>query len=148
MRFKTMLGVAALMVLTVVAQAADAEWYTSYAEAAKVAKKTGKPILADFTGSDWCGWCKRLKAEVFSKQAFKDWAAKNVILLELDFPQQKAQTASLMKQNADLARKYGVQGYPTILFLKADGTKLGESGYLPGGAPAWTKDAAAKIKRK
>lgn len=148
MRFKTMLGVAVLMALTVVAQAEDAKWYTSYAEAAKVAKKTGKPILADFTGSDWCGWCKRLKAEVFSKQAFQDWAAKNVILLELDFPQQKAQTASLKKQNADLARKYGVQGYPTILFLKADGTKLGESGYLPGGAPAWTKDAAAKINRK
>ncbi len=148
MRLKTILAVAALMAVTVMAQAADAKWYTSYGEAIRVAKKTGKPILADFTGSDWCAWCKKLKAEVFSKTAFKEWAAKNVVLLELDFPQQKAQSETLKAQNLGLARKYQIQGYPTILFLKADGSLLGQSGYLPGGAAAWTKDAATKIKGK
>lgn len=140
-------AVAVLLATAAVAQAADAKWYTSYDEAVKVSKKTGKPILADFTGSDWCGWCKRLKAEVFSKTAFKDWAAKNVVLLELDFPRQKTQSQALKTQNLGLARRYQVQGFPTILFLKSDGTVLGRSGYLQGGAPAWTKDASAKIRR-
>ena len=146
MRLKTILAVAALMAVTVVAQGADAKWYTTYDEALKVAKKTGKPILADFTGSDWCSWCKKLKAEVFSKPAFMEWAKKNVVLLELDFPRQKTQPDALKTQNLGLARRYQVRGFPTILFLKADGSIIGRSGYLQGGAGAWTKDAAMQIK--
>ncbi len=123
-------------------------WLTSHAAAVKKSKKTGKPILADFTGSDWCGYCIRLHREVFGTAAFKSWAAKNVILLELDFPRGKPQSAALRSQNAQLARKYQIQGYPTILFLDASGNVLGESGYMSGGPQPWIKHASDVLKRK
>ncbi|HOX40107.1 MAG TPA: thioredoxin family protein [Candidatus Brocadiia bacterium] len=116
-------------------------WLTSYDKAVEAAKESGKPILADFTGSDWCGWCIKLKAEVFDTKEFKQWAGENVILLELDFPKKKAQSADTKKQNQELAAKYGIRGYPTILFLDADGKALGKSGYMKGGAKAWIENA-------
>lgn len=137
----------AALALTSLASATGAKWLTSYSEAVKLSKKTGKPILADFTGSDWCGWCKKLKAEVFSTPAFQTWAAKNVILLELDFPRSTPIAASLKQQNQKLAEKYKVRGFPTILFLKGDGSVLGQSGYMPGGPSAWTKHASQQLKK-
>jgi len=120
---------------------APAKWLTSHAKASEQAKASNRLILADFTGSDWCIWCKRLKAEVFDTQEFKDWAAKNVVLLELDFPQQKPQDTATKKQNAKLAKEYNIRGYPTVLFLKSDGEVVGQSGYMKGGPKAWVANA-------
>ncbi|MBS1585711.1 MAG: thioredoxin family protein [Bacteroidetes bacterium] len=89
-------------------------WYTDVKQVYDVSTKTKKPVFAFFTGSDWCGWCHRLQANVFSKQGFKDWAKKNVILLELDFPRNKKLPDALVKQNDDLQRFFNVQGFPTI----------------------------------
>jgi len=65
-------------------------WYDDLEVASKVAYKSDKPIMLFFTGSDWCGWCIRLQKEVFQQEAFKQWAADNVILVELDFPSKKS----------------------------------------------------------
>lgn len=73
----------------------SAKWYTSLEEAAKVSMTTGKPIMANFTGSDWCGWCKKLKREVFDKTEFKNWANNNIVLLELDYPRRVAKTEEI-----------------------------------------------------
>jgi len=89
-------------------------WYTDVKQVYDVSTKTKKPVFAFFTGSDWCGWCHRLEANVFSKQGFKDWAKQNVVLLELDFPRNKKLPDALMKQNDDLQRFFNVQGFPTI----------------------------------
>ncbi len=121
------------------------EWLTSYDKAIEQAKETNKLILANFTGSDWCGWCIKLKAEVFSKPKFKAWAQKNVVLLELDYPKNKEQSGELKAQNAKLNKKYGVRGYPTILFLNAEGKSVGRSGYKRGGPGAWCKSAGGII---
>ncbi|MBI5725933.1 MAG: thioredoxin family protein [Planctomycetes bacterium] len=128
------------------ASAPAVEWLTSYAKAVEAAKKDKKLILADFTGSDWCGWCKKLKAEVFDTDEFKTWAAKNVILLELDFPKKKQQDDATKKQNQELNDKYKIEGFPTILFLKADGTKVGQTGYVKGGAKVWIENAQKIIE--
>jgi thiol-disulfide isomerase/thioredoxin len=117
------------------------KWFTSLSEAQAEARKSGEPILADFTGSDWCPWCMKLRAEVFNTKQFKEWAAKNVVLLEVDFPQYKRQDAATKKANAELAAKYRIQGYPTVLFLTVEGKVLGASGYLPGGPVSWTRNA-------
>jgi thioredoxin-related protein len=117
------------------------KWFASLSEAQAEARKSSKPILADFTGSDWCPWCIRLRSEVFNTKQFKDWAAKNVVLLEVDFPQYKRQDAATKKANAELAAKYKIKGFPTVLFLTVDGKVLGESGYEPGGAVSWTRNA-------
>ncbi len=121
-------------------------WITDWEQAKKLSKATGRPILADFTGSDWCGWCIKLKKEVFSQPEFKKWSAKKVILLELDFPRNKTLPDALKKQNAMLQQKYQIRGYPTILFLDANEKVLARSGYLKGGAEAWIKDAETKLK--
>ena len=96
---------------------AESGWLVSWDKAVEQSKKTGKPILADFTGSDWCGWCIKLKKEVFSTPEFTEWAGKNVILLELDFPRKTKQDDAIKKQNKDLMTKYKIKGFPTVLIL-------------------------------
>jgi protein disulfide-isomerase len=126
--------------------AADA-WLTSYEDALARAKKERKLILADFTGSDWCGWCIKLKDEVFTTPEFKKWAAKKVVLLELDFPRNKEQSDELREQNRTLAKKFGVRGYPTIVFIDPRGEKIGNVGYVKGGPAEWIKKAEKEMRR-
>ena len=94
--------------------AENAGWLVDVDEAYAQSKKTGKPILANFTGSDWCGWCKRLTKSVFVHKEFKDWAKKNVVLLELDFPKRKQLPPRFQQQNRNLQQAFQVSGYPTI----------------------------------
>ena len=95
-------------------------WLVSVDEAYAISKKTGRPILANFTGSDWCGWCKRLTAAVFVKDEFKKWAADNVVLLELDFPRKKQIPMEIQQQNAGMQQAFQVRGYPTIWVFHLD----------------------------
>src|SRR6476646_8131652 len=92
----------------VAAFGAEASWQTDLKKAQTEAKTSNKLMLLDFTGSDWCGWCIKLNREVFSKPEFKEYAAKNLVLVELDFPRTKTLADSLKKQNEELASKYGI----------------------------------------
>lgn len=113
-------------------------WHVNLEDAIAESSKTGKPILANFTGSDWCGWCKRLDKTVFHQADFKPWADKNVVLLELDFPKRFKLPQEIAQQNRNLAQSFQVRGYPTVwLFdagLDASGkqklTALGKAGYM------------------
>jgi len=116
-------------------------WTEDHDKAFATAKSEKKVVLADFTGSDWCGWCVRLKAEVFDAPEFKEWAAKNVVLLEVDFPRRKMLTPEQRRKNEELAGRYRILGYPTILFLDGDGKALGQMGYEAGGAAHWVARA-------
>lgn len=144
--------VAALVVGLFIAGAASAgelTWLTSWKDATTALKKEKKKaVMADFTGSDWCGWCMKLKAEVFDTKEFSDWSAKNVVLLEVDFPKKKEQSDDLKKQNKELQGKYGIKGYPTIVFLDADGKELGRQGYKKGGPEVWIKGAEEILSKK
>lgn len=119
-------------------KAGNPGWLVSLEEAFDLSKKTGKPIMANFTGSDWCGWCKRLTADVFSKPEFLTWAEKNVIMLEVDFPRMKRLPQNIAAQNESLRNAFEIPGYPTIWVfnLKKDETLnqfsvelLGRTGY-------------------
>lgn len=123
------------------------DWNTNYKTALDLSEKTGKPILIDFTGSDWCGWCIKLKNEVFKTTKFEEWAKKNVILLELDYPQNKPQSDEIKAQNKELAKKFQIKGYPTILFIDSKEKVLGTYGYDKGGPDVWTKKADDMIKK-
>ncbi|HEB52018.1 MAG TPA: DUF255 domain-containing protein [bacterium] len=122
-------------------------WLTDYDDALAAAKKLDRPILANFTGSDWCHWCKRLSQEVFATDAFRDWAREHVVLLELDFPRETEQAAALKKQNRELAKKHRVSGFPTVLFLDAGGNEIGRTGYVKGGAKRWLAKATAELAK-
>ena len=109
-------------------------WYDNVDEALKIAQKENKTVLLNFTGSDWCIWCKRLNDEVFSKDEFAEYAEKNLVLVKIDFPREKEQTPETKFYNQQLAAQYQVEGYPTIILLRKDGSELGVTGYLEGGA--------------
>src|SRR4051794_39346649 len=90
------------------AELAAAAWETDYAKALEKAKAQNKRVFLDFTGSDWCGPCIQLRKEVFSRPEFTTYATKSLILVEIDYPQRKTQSAELKKQNEKLARQYGI----------------------------------------
>lgn len=114
------------------------KWTTDLPAAKSQAKKEAKLVMIDFTGSDWCGWCKKLNAEVFSTKEFADYAAKNLVLVELDFPSKKPQSAELKRANKALKDEYKVRGYPTIIALNGDGKEVWrQPGYMKGGPSAF-----------
>lgn len=112
---------------------AEPKWVTDWEAAKAQAKKEGKDLLVDFTGSDWCGWCIKLHEEVFSHAEFSGPAAELFVFVELDFPRQKEQSDELKAQNQRLQTLFGVEGFPTIFLADADGLPYGQTGYQPGG---------------
>jgi thioredoxin-related protein len=126
-----------LFVTTNFLQADSGGWTTNYKKAMEQAKTENKLVLLDFTGSDWCKWCMKLDQEVFSQPKFKEYAAKNLILVTVDFPQNKDQIFSVKKQNAALQQQFQIQSFPTVIVLNPDGKKVGQLGYMEGGADAF-----------
>ncbi|MHC4473328.1 MAG: thioredoxin family protein [Planctomycetota bacterium] len=110
-------------------------WYADFDEAAAAAKKEGKDLLVDFTGSDWCGWCIRLHDEVFKHEAFLKPTLESFVLVALDFPRSEKAKAKVPnpERNNELQMKYGVRGFPSILLMTADGDVYGRTGYQQGG---------------
>ncbi|WNH11276.1 thioredoxin family protein [Thalassobellus suaedae] len=124
-------------------------WHTDMDKAYEIATKENKPLLLFFTGSDWCGWCIKLQNEVLKTADFEKWAKDNVILVELDFPKRKALDKKLQIQNRQMQQMFQVRGYPSIHFAKPEKTvegkkslsKLGDTGYVRGGAKKWLEVA-------
>jgi thioredoxin-related protein len=117
---------------------ADSGWLNDYKKAQQEATATHKFLLLDFTGSDWCGWCRKFSKEIWSQPQFKDYARENLVLVEVDFPRAKPQSVELRKQNQELAHQYEVQGFPTIVVLNGNGQKVWQyDGYFPGGPDAF-----------
>ena len=101
-------------------------WQTNVQEAIEISKETGKPIFAFFTGKEWCSWCKKLDRQILSQQPFIEYAKENLILLELDFPRGRR---DLPKEQLVLARKFKIQGYPTVIVMDSETNLLGQTGF-------------------
>jgi thioredoxin-related protein len=112
-------------------------WGTNYEQGQQEAKASNKLVLLDFTGSDWCGWCKILDREIFSQPQFKEYASKNLVLVEVDFPKTKSVAPATREQNERLLMRYQVQGFPTIIVLNSEGKMVAELGYMQGGPDAF-----------
>ncbi|HYV28277.1 MAG TPA: thioredoxin family protein [Candidatus Eisenbacteria bacterium] len=124
----------------------ELQWMTDLPKAQAKAKEEKKLVLVDITGSDWCGFCIKLKQEVFSTPEFAEYAKKNFVLVEADFPRHKQLSADQKKANTELKQKYAPDsGYPTIVLLDPSGKKLGQKvGYHPGSGP---KDYIEKLEK-
>jgi protein disulfide-isomerase len=101
-------------------------WETNVNEALSLSKETGKPVFAFFTGKEWCSWCKKLDRQILQKEAFINYAKENLILLELDFPRGRRE---LPQEQINLARKFRIQGYPTVILMDSETNLLGQTGY-------------------
>ena len=106
------------------------KWTMDYEAAVELAAKKKLPMMLNFTGSDWCGWCKLMDKGVFAQDEWKEFATKNVILVTLDFPKDKSIVPEkYVSQNNELKQQFGVRGYPTYVVLDSDGkSKLGQLG--------------------
>jgi thioredoxin-related protein len=110
-------------------------WLTDFAAAKQRAANENKKMLLDFTGSDWCYFCKKLDAEVLSTPAFKDFA-KDYVLVRVDFPRSHELPPDLKNQNKALAQQYRIDGFPTLVELSSSGQEITrQSGYHPGSGP-------------
>jgi protein disulfide-isomerase len=112
-------------------------WYTNYAQAVQEAQKARKPILLFFTGSDWCGWCKKMHQEIFASPDFISQVGNGFVFVDVDFPMNTKLPAELAQQNTQLKQKYGVTGYPTVIILDSNENFIAETGYRPGGGKAY-----------
>ena len=100
--------------------------------AKKLAAEKQLPILLNFTGSDWCYWCKLMEKNVFTQPAWKAYAKDSIIMVLIDFPRDKTAVPEKYKERNDaLKNQYGISGYPTFVLLKPDGTN--EQGRLKAG---------------
>ena len=111
--------------------AEKAHWLTDFEAAKTQAHSENKLLLLNFTGSDWCPPCMMLEKRVFSKPEFAAYAAKHLVLLELDFPRRKELPAEQVAANTKLAQAYGIEGFPTVIVLDQNVKPLGKFGYVP-----------------
>ena len=114
-------------------------WLTNFSVATKTATEKHQLILLNFSGSDWCGPCIRLRKEIFEDATFINFADSNLVLINADFPRNKKDqlSADQTKQNGALADKYNPDGkFPYTLLLNADGKILKEWDGFPNVTPS------------
>jgi thioredoxin-related protein len=102
-------------------------WMSDFDDARVLATKHQKPILLNFSGSDWCLPCIRLRKDVFETEEFKAYASENLVLVNADFPRQKKNKlpAESVQKNERLAERYNPDGqFPLTILLSADGKIL------------------------
>ena len=124
----------------------ELKWIYSIEDALKSAGEKNRTLLVNFTGSDWCSWCFRLRDEVFTRPEFIEYANNSLVLVELDYPQRKEQTDEMKAYNRKILEKYGVRGFPTILLINKEGNEIGRTGYKQGGAAAYVEHIKSFIK--
>ncbi|TDU66016.1 thiol-disulfide isomerase/thioredoxin [Prosthecobacter fusiformis] len=122
-----------------------AKWTDDWEKAQEESEKTGLPILLLMTGSDWCGYCIRLKSNVFEEREFQKFANENVVLMIADFPH-GSQSKALKEQNEKLKKDFPFGGYPTVKLVK-DGKEVASfGGYGGDSAEDYVKKLAEKLK--
>mgnify|MGYP001064764602 FL=1 len=123
-------------------------WMTDFAAATAKAKAENKDLLVDFTGSDWCGWCIKLDAEVFSHEEFQQAAQKNFVLVKIDIRQDKSgMSKELIAQNDALVFRFGINNFPTLLMLDSETNVYDMLGYQKGGPGPFNEAMTAKLKK-
>lgn len=108
------------------------EWLTNVESAQKLAAEQGKAVLVDFTGTDWCVYCREMHSKVLDTPEFEAYAAPKFICVEMDLPHKPLLTKAQLEYNRGIVKRYGVTGYPTLLVLNTEGEVTG--GFIGGKA--------------
>ncbi|MFA6173213.1 MAG: thioredoxin family protein [Kiritimatiellales bacterium] len=109
-------------------------WKADYDAALKQAAAENKYVLVSISGLEWCGWCKALESEVFSRPEFIAYAKDNLVCVLLDFNHSgRATNTEFAKQHEMLLEKFKVEGFPTVLILNPQGKGIVRDGYQRGG---------------
>ncbi len=121
-------------------------WNTNLEAAQAVAEVEGKDLFVYFAGSDWCGWCDRFHKEILTTSRFESYLDENFVPVLIDFPREIEQSEELKSDNQVLARRLGVQGFPTIVLMDSEGNELGRLGYLPGGPNNYIAEVRSVVR--
>ena len=124
--------------------AAEEGWLTDLSKAQAQAKADHKMVLMDFNGSDWCPPCNALRKNVLSSPEFMDYAKKNLVLVDVDFPHHKELPKDQQEANESLAQKFGVEGLPTVIVLNSEGKEIRKSSGYDGQS---AKDFVAELAK-
>lgn len=110
--------------------ATPGKWTMDLAAAKTLAAEKKLPILLDFSGSDWCGWCQVMEKNVFTQPEWKTYAKENLVMVLIDFPTDKSLVPEkYTARNEELQQQHGIEGFPTFVVLDDDGTtELGRLG--------------------
>ena len=122
-------------------------WETDLQTALDEAIRTDRVVFAYFAGSDWCGWCARLHAEILYTDLFEEFRNRYLVPLLIDFPRTRPQTEAELAANRALAERFGVRGFPTVLILNPDGSERFRTGYLEGGAGNYVAHLLPHVRR-
>jgi thioredoxin-related protein len=120
---------------------------TNFARSAELAKSTNRPLLLAFIGTDWSISSLKLDREVFDQPEFADNSSYNFVLCKLHFYQTQERLPETIRQNEELAAKYNIQEFPTVIVLSPDGREIGRFGYIPGGMKAFAAGVNAIIAK-
>jgi thioredoxin-related protein len=120
---------------------------TNFPRAAALAKSTKRPLLLAFIGTDWSISSLKLDREVFDQAEFADNSKYNFLLCKLHFYQTRERSPETVRQNEELATKYKVREFPTVVVLGPDGQEIGRLGYIAGGVKAFAAAANVIIER-
>lgn len=150
--FLLLTGTAPAAIAQAAASAAAAPiWNTTLATAMQQAKASNRPVLAVFSGSDWCKPCIMLRQEVFDKPEFEQYAQSKLVLARFDFPRSKKNKlpAEQTKQNEQAAAQLNKEGaFPLVVLLSPEGKVLAKTGYRAGGATAYTTYLTTLLAQK
>jgi thioredoxin-related protein len=131
MRLPTRLLLTALLTILAATPARAVQW-KAWNPGLEAARSAGKPVLVDVY-TDWCGWCKRMDAEVYAKPDVSDYLASHFVTVRLNA--ESGEQAVYQGRNYSartLASSFDVSGYPTTIFFDGTGEHLANvPGYLP-----------------
>jgi protein disulfide-isomerase len=120
---------------------------TNFVRSAELARNTNRPLLLAFIGTDWSISSLKLDREVFDQPEFADNSRYNFFLCKLHFYQTHERLPETIRQNEELATKYNIQEFPTVVVLSPDGREIGRLGYIPGGVRAFAAAVTAIIAK-
>ena len=128
MNLKTIAAISIIAVSACAFGANPPGFIDDYDVAIKRAATEKKVILAVFSGSDWCHWCKVLESQFLSKQEFTDAVTNDLVCLYIDSPNDKSRISEKAReQNPKLVKKYDIKGYPTVMYIDAKGEKIADA---------------------
>ena len=120
---------------------------TNFPRAAALARSTKRPLLLAFVGTDWSISSLKLDREVFDQADFADNSKYNFVLCKIHFYQTRERSPETARQNEELATKYDVRDFPTVVVLSPDGREIARLGYIAGGVTAFAAAVNAVIVR-
>lgn len=126
-------------------RACDESDDTDFLNSVELSKRTNRPLLIAFLGTDWSLSSLKLDREVFDQAAFADDSKYNFLLCKIHFYQTQERPPKILAQNQQLAEKYHIEHFPTVVVLDARGAELGRVGYVAGGVEKFAAGVNALI---